>query len=66
MKSVIGIIIVFIVLYIILTNGVFDFFAHDAVFIFAVSAVVAMLIISVIVLGIPTFKKRGKNHDEKK
>lgn len=69
MKSVISTIIVFILLYLLITNAVigdvFAFFAQKSFFIFAVGSVVTMLIISVIVLGIPK-RKKGENHEKDK
>lgn len=65
MKSVMGTIIIFIGLSIIIYSGILGFLAQESVFIFAVSAIVVMLIIAVVVLGSP-FKKRGDYHDDKK
>lgn len=68
MKSVIGTIIVFILLYLFISNAVIgdvlNFFAQKSFSIFAVGSVVAMLIVSVIVLGFP--KKKGGHHEKDK
>lgn len=64
MKSIIGTIIMFIAVYVIVTSNILSFFAQDSFTIFAISAVVIMLIVAIIVLGLPG-KKRGGYHEEK-
>ena len=64
MKSVIGTIIIFIGLYVIITNDVLSFFAQKSVTIFAISAIAVMLIVAVLVLGLPFSKKKGGHHDK--
>jgi len=65
MKSVIGMFVIFMGLYIILVNDMLSFFAQKSVFIFAVGAIITMLIVALIVLGLPVSKKNpGGNDDE--
>lgn len=65
MKSVIGMFVIFMGLYIVLVNDMLSFFAQKSVFIFAVGAIITMLIVALIVLGLPVSKKNpGENDDE--
>lgn len=64
MKSVAGMIIVFIGLYIIVYSDVFGFFAKSSMTIFAISSVVVMLILAVFLLGLPRIGKRGGDNDK--
>ena len=64
MKSVIGTIIMFIALYVVITNDVLSFFAQKSVTVFAVGAIAIMLIVAVLVLGLPFSKKKGGHHDK--
>ena len=57
MKSVIGMFVIFMGLYIVLVNDMLSFFAQKSVFIFAVGAIITMLIVALIVLGLPVSKK---------
>jgi len=69
MKSVMSTIIIFILLYLIITNAVIGdilgFFAQKSFFIFAVGSVITMFIVSLIVLGFPQ-KKKGGHHEKDK
>lgn len=64
MKSVAGMFIVFIGLYIIVYSDVFSFFAQSSVTIFAISSAIAMLILALFVLGLPRIRKRGDSNDK--
>lgn len=64
MKSVIGMFIVFIGLYIVIVNDMLSFFAQKSVFVFAVSAIIVMLIIAVYVLGLPKIQLKGGHQDD--
>lgn len=64
MKSVIGTIIIFIGLYVVITNDILGFFAQKSVTVFAICAIAVMLIVAVLVLGLPFSKKKGGHHDE--
>ena len=64
MRSVIGTIIIFIGIYVVVANDILSFFTRKSTLIFAVCAVIFMLIIAVLVLGFPRMKKGGENHDE--
>lgn len=64
MKSIIGTIIIFISLYIMLSTGIFRFFAQESITIFALTAIFIMFIVALIVLGIPHFKKKGESNDK--
>lgn len=62
MKSVLGMIVVFIGLYIIIYSDIFGFFAQKWVIIFAGTTVVASLIAAIFAFGLPfTHKKGGSN-----
>ncbi len=63
MRSVIGTIIIFIGIYVVMANDILSFFAQKSTLIFAVCAVIFMLIIAMLVLGLP-HKKGGENHDK--
>ena len=64
MKSVAGMIIVFIGLYIILYGDVFSFFAQSSVTYFAVGAIIVMLLLALFVLGLPKINKGGDSDDK--
>ena len=64
MKSVLGMIVVFIGLYIVVYFDIFGFFAQKWFLIFSGAAAVIMLCIALAVLGAPFNRKRGGN-DEK-
>lgn len=64
MKSVAGMIIVFIGLYIILYGDVFSFFASSSMTFFAIGAIVVMLLLALFVLGFPKIRKRGDSNDK--
>jgi len=64
MKSIIGTFMIFLVLYIMLTTGVFRFLAQESVTVFALSAIFIMLAVAFIVLGAPNFKKKGESDDK--
>lgn len=64
MKSVFGMILVFIGVYIVIYFDIFGFFAQKWVFIFSISSVVVMLIIALFLLGSPLKRKRGGQDDE--
>ncbi len=63
MKSVLGMIVVFIGLYIILSSDILSFFAQKWFMIFAVVAVIASLLAALFVFGLPFMKKKGENHE---
>jgi drug/metabolite transporter (DMT)-like permease len=64
MKSVIGMFIIFIGLYIVVVNDMLSFFAQKSFFIFAVSAIVVMMIVAVFVLGLPKIQLKGGRQDD--
>ncbi len=63
MKSVIGMIVVFIGVGIILYLDVFNLFAKSWMFNLSLGLVAMMLLIAVFVLGLPFKKKNGGKHD---
>ena len=63
MRSIIGTIIMFVVIYVIVTSNVLDFFAQKSFSIFAESAAVFMLVLAFIVLAVLA-KKKGGLHDK--
>lgn len=63
MKSVIGMIVVFIGVGIILYLDVFNLFAQSWMFISSLVLVAIMLLIAVFVLGLPLKKNKGGKHD---
>ncbi len=63
MKSVLGMIVVFIGLYIILYSDIFGFFAQKGIIIFAGITVIASLLAAIFAFGLPFKKKKGKNHE---
>ena len=67
MKSVIGMFVIFFGIYIVVANDMLSFFAQKSVFIFAVFAIIVMMIVAVFVLGLPKIQlKRGHQDDEDK
>lgn len=65
MKSVIGTIIMFLVLYVVISNDMLSFFAQDSVLIFAIGSIVVLLIVAVCVLGLPSLESlKGGYHEE--
>ncbi len=63
MKSVLGMIVVFIGLYIVIYSDILGFFAQKWVLAFSVSLAIFMLIVAVVVLGLPFSKKKGGEDD---
>lgn len=64
MKSVAGMILVFIGLYIILYGDVFSFFAQSSVTYFAIGSIFILLILALFVLGLPKIKNGGGSNDK--
>lgn len=64
MKSVLGMIMVFIGLYIVIYFDIFGFFAQKWFFIISICSVVIMLITALVVLGVPLKRKRGGQDDK--
>lgn len=64
MKSVLGMILVFIGVYIVIYFDIFGFFAQKWFLIFSLSSIVIMLIIALIVLGSPLKRERGGQDDK--
>ncbi len=59
MKSVLGMIVVFIGLYIIIYSDILSFFAQKWFLVFAGVCVIASLAAAAIMLGLPFKKKKG-------
>lgn len=66
MRSIIGTIIMFIVVYAVVTSNILDFFAQKGFTIFAISSAVIMLIVAFVVLTVLGRKKGRLNNDENK
>lgn len=66
MKSVITTIIMFIGLYVLMKTRIFEFLSQDFVFPVIVGLIVAMLIITLVALGVQSSKKRGVKDDKDK
>jgi len=64
MKSVIGMFIIFVGLYIVIVNDMLGFFAQKSFLMFAVSAIVVMMVVAFFVLGLPKKMKGGHQDDE--
>ena len=64
MKSVVQTLFMFIILGVIISSGIIDFFAQKSVLIFAVSSVFVMLIVAFVTLNLYKAKEGDKN-DEK-
>jgi FtsH-binding integral membrane protein len=61
MKSVVQTLFIFIVLGIIISSGIIDFFAQKSVLIFAIASVFVMLIIAFVTLNLYKAKEGEKN-----
>jgi len=66
MKSVIGMFIIFVGLYIVIVNDMLSFFAQKSFLIFAVLAICVMMVVALFVLGLPKKTKGGHQNDEDK
>lgn len=64
MKSVLGMIVVFIGVYIVVYFDIFGFFAQKWVLIFSLTAVVVSLLAALVVFGTPFTRKRGGQDDK--
>ena len=64
MKSVIGMFVIFFGIYIVIANDMLSFFAQKSVFIFAVFAIIVMMIVAVFVLGLPKIQIKGGNQND--
>lgn len=64
MKSVIGMFVIFFGIYIVIANDMLSFFAQKSVFMFAVFAIIVMLIVAVFVLGLPKIQIKGGNQND--
>lgn len=64
MKSVIGMFIIFIGLYIVIVNDMLSFFAQKSFFVFAVLAIVVMMVVALCVLGLPKIQPKGGYRDD--
>lgn len=70
MKSVISTIVIFIGLYIIVSSGIMDLLVQKWLLYIAVGSVVAVLLLTVALIGTPfskpfiNLKRRGDDHDE--
>ena len=64
MKSIVQTLFIFIVLSIIISSGIIDFFAQKSVLFFSVASVFFMLILTFILLNLRK-DQGGENNDEK-
>ncbi len=64
MKSVIGMIVVFIGVYIVVYYDIFGFFAQKWFFIFSMCSIAVTLLIAAVTLGLPFNRKRGGQNDK--
>lgn len=64
MKSVFGMIVVFIGVYIVVYFDIFGFFAQKWFFIFSICSVMVSLVAALIMLGSPFKRKRGGQDDK--
>jgi uncharacterized paraquat-inducible protein A len=64
MKSIVQTLFIFIVLSIIISSGIIEFFAQKGVLIFAIASVFVMLILAFVLLNLRK-DKEGENGNEK-
>lgn len=64
MRSVLGMFIIFAVIYIVLANDMLAFFAQKSVFYFVISAIACLFVTAIVVLGVPSIEKGGISNEK--